>query len=192
MVAGLLAAHMCCGAGSPYATAQVAEPSLHAVIPLGVDSLRLENSQQYLNLAASVASSELEGVRRLGEKPAGPMITLAGSPILFYPQQVSFRISALTGSSPYEDAPSSLSEPADTNDFLLHLGFRLKVFSGTRYFYIAPQAVELIGMPAEVPYDERIYRADFRLPNVPVKDRILLEVLDPQGNRISRFHFELE
>ena len=47
-------------------------------------------------------------------------------------------------------------------------------------------------MPAEVPYDERIYLAGFNLNGVPATDRIVLEVLDPAGARISRFHLELQ
>jgi hypothetical protein len=168
------------------------EGPLHTVVPLGVDTIRLENSNQFLNLVASAASPELEGVRHVGDLRTGRWVTDAGRQMPFYPEQVSFRISALTSSSAFEEYAADLPSPADANDYLLHLRFRLKIFSGLRYFYISPESVELIGMPADVPYDERIYRAAFRLQGIPVSARILLEVLDAPGNRISRFHFELE
>jgi hypothetical protein len=165
---------------------------MHSVVPLGVDSIRFENSKQFLNLIASATSPELEGIRRVGGVRSGALLTEGGRQVAYYPEQVSFRISALTSDTAFEEEPVSLACPEDVNDYLLHMQFRLKVFSGLRYFYISPESVQLIGMPAEVPYDERIYRADFRLPNIPVNHRILLEVMDAQGTRISRFHFELE
>ena len=102
------------------------------------------------------------------------------------------RIDGLMAMAAFEEDPLPLPCPADVNDYLMHLQFRLKVFSGLSYFYVQPASVEMIGMPAEVPYDERIYLAGFNLNGVPATDRIVLEVLDPAGARISRFHLELQ
>lgn len=187
----VIAGSSCSWAG-PAQPGGASEAPLHAVVPLGVDSLRLENSNRYLNLVASASSPELEGVRRIGDQTSGALINDAGQPIQFYPKEISFRVSALTSDTAFEDDSATLPCPADANDYLLNIRFRLKVFSGLRYFYVSPESVELIGMPADVAYDERIYRATFRLPTIPVNHRILLEVLDPQGTRISRFHFELQ
>ena len=46
-------------------------------------------------------------------------------------------------------------------------------------------------MPAEVSYDERIYRIRFNLGRIPIDDRIVLEVFSPTGERLSKFHVDL-
>ena len=171
---------------------QNSEFAFHYVVPLGVESLQFSKSKQLLNLMASAYSPEFEDFRRVESSARSLLVQKAKQKDSYYPSQITFRVSALTGESAFEDDPLPLARPADVNDYLTHLQFRLKVFSGLSYFYLQPVSVEMIGMPAEVPYDERIYLADFKLNGVPASDRIVLEVLDPNGTRVSRFHLELE
>jgi ubiquitin-protein ligase len=56
---------------------------------------------------------------------------------------------------------------------------------------LEPLSVKIIGVPADTPYDERIYRVSFELPNIPVDDRIVLNVLSPNGECLSKFHLQL-
>lgn len=49
--------------------------------------------------------------------------------------------------------------------------------------------MRVIGVSADVPYDERIYRVSLKLDHIPLKHRIVLE-LSPGGERISKFHLE--
>jgi hypothetical protein len=56
---------------------------------------------------------------------------------------------------------------------------------------ISPTNVKLIGVPSYQPYDERIYRLSFDTPNVPVDARLVLEVYDSSGTRLTRFHLEI-
>jgi hypothetical protein len=56
---------------------------------------------------------------------------------------------------------------------------------------IQPDSVEMIGVPADIAYDERIYRVRFNVDQLPVTDRCVLEVLLPDGERLTRFHFDL-
>ena len=49
----------------------------------------------------------------------------------------------------------------------------------------------MIGVPADVAYDERVYRISFSGQKIPVSDRCILEVLSPTGERLTRFHFDL-
>jgi hypothetical protein len=49
----------------------------------------------------------------------------------------------------------------------------------------------MIGVPADVPYDERVYRINFALDKLPITDRCVLEVLSPTGERLTKFHFDL-
>jgi hypothetical protein len=77
------------------------------------------------------------------------------------------------------------------NAYLLNLRFELKVFAGLRKRELQPLAVKLIGVPADLPYDERIYRVSFELPNIPVEERIVLNVMTPSGECLSKFHLDL-
>ncbi len=56
---------------------------------------------------------------------------------------------------------------------------------------IQPVLVRQIGMPADVPYDERVYRIAFDTGNIPVDARLVLEVFSPKGELLTKFHFEL-
>jgi hypothetical protein len=73
----------------------------------------------------------------------------------------------------------------------LSLHVRVKVFQGLNAYEIEPANVELIGMPANIPYNERIYRATFHLNHVPSDARLMLEIFDSKQERISRFHLAL-
>jgi hypothetical protein len=77
------------------------------------------------------------------------------------------------------------------HDFLLKLKFSLKVYDGMEMRLIEPESVQMIGVPSDVPYDERVYRIGFNLDQIPVTDRFVLEVLSPEGERLTRFHFDL-
>ena len=162
------------------------------MVPLGVESLQFSKSKQLLNLMASAYSPEFGEFHHAGYSGNGALLSESGHKVGYYPSQITFRVSALTGDAAFEEDPLPLTRPADVNDYLIHLQFRLKVFSGLSYFYVQPASVEMIGMPAEVPYDERIYLAGFKLNGVPASNRVVLEVLDPAGTRISRFHLELQ
>ena len=54
---------------------------------------------------------------------------------------------------------------------------------------IAPESVEMIGVPADVPYDERIYRVNMNVGNLPASDRLVIEILSPQDEVLTHFLF---
>jgi hypothetical protein len=67
----------------------------------------------------------------------------------------------------------------------------VSIFHGIDKRDVEPDSVEEIGMPQDVSYDERVYRIGFDIGRtVPVDDRIVLEVLSPEGERMGRFHLE--
>lgn len=90
-----------------------------------------------------------------------------------------------------DDYPFAIKEKLDTDDLFTRLHFRLKVFHGVEYRYIPPSFVELVGLPNDVRYNERIYRMGFELAKVPIEDRIVIEVLSPNGDRLCKFHLDL-
>jgi hypothetical protein len=49
----------------------------------------------------------------------------------------------------------------------------------------------MIGMPADVPYDERIYRITVNAENLPITDRLVIEIISPQGQVLTHFPFSL-
>ena len=67
------------------------------------------------------------------------------------------------------------------------LRFQLKRFHEIQSQTFAPVSQEMIGVPATIPYDERIYRIEFRIPKVRLEDRFALEVVDANGSRVAKF-----
>jgi hypothetical protein len=49
----------------------------------------------------------------------------------------------------------------------------------------------MIGMPADVAYDERVYRITVRADNLPITDRLVIEIISPQGQVLTHFPFSL-
>jgi hypothetical protein len=163
----------------------------HSIVPLGIETFKLEPESQTVNLLASAESPLFEGVRLLGHGRNRIVLAADGSQISRYPQHVTFRVTASARGKALEDRPIPVETTADLNDYLLSLRFRLKVFHGLEYREINPEIAEQVGVPADVPYSERIYRLVFPLDNVRVEERIVLEVFDSSGERLTRFHLEL-
>ena len=163
----------------------------HSVVPLGMESLELLPSHRLVNLLASATSSQFEGMVRKPSRGHVVLVTERGSNVRYFPEQVDFRVSASTEGQGFDPDPLPVETQIAPSEFLLGLHFRLKVFHGLDSFYLEPESVEQIGEPADVPASERIYVAHFALRNLPVTDRLLLEVLDPSGQRITRFHLDL-
>lgn len=90
-----------------------------------------------------------------------------------------------------EASPLPISASGDANGYLLHLRFRVVIFQGLRQTIVEPDSVEMIGVPREVPYDERIFHVTVDLSRVPLTDRVVLEIHDPNGGRICKFHLDL-
>ena len=73
--------------------------------------------------------------------------------------------------------------------FFVHARFQAAALPAQRQ--VAPVSVQLIGVPQDVPYDERVYRVTFDVGDLLVTDRCVLMVLSPDGERLTRFHFNL-
>ena len=164
----------------------------HSVVPLGQDGLLLQPSRRSLILVASAQSSGFDGWQQVESNGNRFIYESTGYRVHHYPEYVDFRVTASARRDGY-----SLGEPlyptpcnAQVNEYLLGLKFRLKIFHGLEARAVEPKAVRLVGVPADMPYDERVYQVSFKLDNIPVDDRLVLEVLSPEGDRISKFHLE--
>lgn len=164
---------------------------LRAPMPLGVEAFQDLPSKRNFYLYASVENPALDGVRVVRSRE-GSVTRSDGTPLTSYPEVLDFRVTA----SAFEQELSGVQAEAvecrkDMNEFLLGLKFRLKIYRGLHMQIIKPKNIATIGVPADLPYDERVYRVSFDTHNIPVDARIVLEVMSPEGNRLSRFHLEL-
>jgi hypothetical protein len=181
------------GAGPAASISTPVDWEFHSVVPLGAEALQLPPSDRMFVLFATAESPDFEGMRRYVQGENRILTDRGGSPVRYFPASVSFRVTA-TARHPMADtgeAPFALQHKYEFDDLLLHLRFRARVFHGLNVQMLQPIAVQLIGVPADVPYDERIYRVEFILRDIPAEDRIVLEVLSPDGERLSKFHLEL-
>ncbi|MFB3815312.1 MAG: hypothetical protein ACE14L_14495 [Terriglobales bacterium] len=161
-------------------------------VPLGIAGFFTRPARRSFYVISTARSAQFQdwklksrGGTRYVEGPDGSIIRQ-------YPHNLSFRVTATAMLPELMDVDREmLDNVSDMNALLLQLGFRLKIFHGLEVTTVNPQAVDMIGMPADVPYDERIYRLSFVLPReVPIEDRIVLEVLSPAGGRLCKFHLE--
>jgi hypothetical protein len=163
---------------------------LRAPLPLGNEEYRLKNAKKDFYIMASLENSSMDGVRV--DRRRGRVYSPDGTPLRNYPPVLEFRVSASGMDDRLLAGKGSELESSDNlNSYLLNLRFQLKVFRGLDMKELEPLSVKLIGVPADTPYDERIYRVSFELPDIPVEDRIVLNVLSPNGECLSKFHLQL-
>lgn len=162
----------------------------NARVPLGVESFELEPSGKYFYVMASVESPNFQGLRRVMRHDQSDLLNTDGTPVRYYPEHLQFRLSASMRERMI-DEPYKEKLPVKVEDLLQSLRFRLKVFHGIRYWFIGPKVVQDIGMPRNVAYDERIYGVSFDIRKIPIQDRIIMEVLMPNGQRLCKFHLDL-
>lgn len=161
-------------------------------MPLGADGFELNHSKQVFYIMGSAENAELDGAKITRAHLGGEVVAADGEHLQFYPTVLNFRISAsaLDPSMLTTDI-QSIDDQADLNSFLLGLRFRLKAFRALEMQVLDPVAVRQIGMPADVPYNERVYRIAFDTGDIPVDARLVLEVFSAKGELLSKFHFEL-
>lgn len=153
--------------------------------------IELEPSGSTLSLLGLVECREVEGAQHKADGSHGKVVNADGETLSHFPRHFSFRITASLRRTLLENASYKLVTNEDPQNLLLKLGFRLKMYDGLKMRELTPESVQMIGVPADVPYDERVYRVSFDVGDLPVTNRVVLEVLSPEGERLTRFHFEL-
>jgi hypothetical protein len=138
-----------------------------------------------------VESPKFQGWRKITANEHSRLLDATGQPVRLYPDELQFRITASAREKLLDSQPFTIASNISLNDYLLHLRFRLKIFHGLFQRTVRPASVEPIGMPDDISYDERIYRVRFNLDHVPIDDRVVLEVIAPSGERLSKFHVDL-
>lgn len=151
----------------------------------------LKPSKATLSLIGLIECPELEGAQQVAEGTHKRLVSAEGETIKEFPQRFSFRITASLRKI-FLEGPSASIDVADApQDLLLKLKFRIRAYRGLEVREIVPQSVELIGMPADVPYDERVYRINIDTGNLPITDRLVVEIFSPQGELLTHFPFSL-
>lgn len=166
--------------------------TFHALLPLGSTPLSLRPSGTGLTLMATAECPLLEGWKRVVRNHHTVLLDSAGTPVRMFPEHLNFRVTASTRSDRLlsEDKPEP-TPGADAKTWLKQLTFRLKIFHGLEAREVDPAGITNLGMPPDVPYDERIYLVSFEVRDIPATDRLMLEVFAPDGTRVGRFHLEL-
>jgi hypothetical protein len=179
----------------PGAQAQQAQEDVdhtyQARIPMGAEAVSLGKGGNVLYLLAMAEAEQFEGWRHVRNNRQTALTDLSGANVTLYPASIRFRVTASTRKNLLDAPPYPAAKPPDVNELLLGLRFQLKMFRGLRQTVIRPDSIQMIGVPEDIPYDERIYEVTFSLGNVPITDRCQLEVDSPSGERLARFHLDL-
>lgn len=170
---------------------QEGQAEFRAITPAGYEVITLKPSGATLAVLGLIECPEVEGAHSVAEGVRSKVMSAAGAPMTSFPRRFSFRVTATLRKTIQDDPSHSISTGEDPRQFILGLGFRLRVYNGIDRQELAPQSVEQVGMPEDISYDERVYRVSFDVGERPVTSRFVLEVFSPQGERLARFHFEL-
>ena len=166
-------------------------PAFRATIPAGYDVLVLEPSGTNLSLIGLVECPELEGAQHVSQGINASMISASGGRMKNFPRHFSFRVTASLRKILLDQPASTVEVPDDPRELLLRLRFRVKAYNGLQMREVFPVTVQHIGMPADIPYDERVYRVGVSIGDVPITDRFVIEILTPEGELLTHFPFSL-
>jgi hypothetical protein len=162
---------------------------LHPNIPAGYDVVVLKPSGANLSLMGLIECPELEGAQSASEGTHKRLISADGDTIRHFPQRFSFRITASLRKMLIDRPVTSVDISDEPHELLLNLKFRIRAYNGLEAHEIVPESVEMIGMPADVPYDERVYRINLTNVDLPITARLVVEIRTPQGKLITHFPF---
>ena len=165
---------------------------LRTPLPLGAEAYHLLPLNRQFYLLACIEDPRFDNLHVSRVRSSLFVVDAAGRNWQNYPAELNFRVTATGMADVLNNLDTSqIREDGDFNSFLLGLKFRLKVYRGLKMSILQPSSLKLIGMPADLPADERVFRVSFDTHNLPVDDRLVLEVLSPGGQVLSRFHLEL-
>ena len=170
-------------------TASRVNNAMHSTMPAGYDVVVLKPSGANLSLMGLVECPELEGVQSVSEGSHKKLVSADGDTIRHFPRRFSFRITASLRKILLEGPVASVDVSDEPHQLLLNLKFRIRAYNGLESHEIVPESVEMIGMPADVPYDERVYRINLNNVELPITARLVVEIRTPQGELLTHFPF---
>ena len=188
-LSGLLLIVVCSGIAAMAKNSPKPLPGMHPNMPAGYIVMVLKPSRATLSLIGMIECPELDGAQHVAEGSHKRLVLADGTTGKQFPQRFSFRITASLKKIFIEGPDTSVDVPGDPQELLLKLKFRIRAYHGLESREIVPQSIEMIGMPADVPYDERVYRINVDTGNLPITDRVIVEILSPQGELLTHFPF---
>jgi hypothetical protein len=187
----LLAASLAGAQLAPRGATTISGPGLHATTPAGYSVIQLNPSGALVSLLALIECPELEGAQHVSEGLNATIVSAEGVPMEHFPRHFSFRVTASLRKTVLDPPEYTVVTGEEPRQFLLKLGFRLKIYDGLNMREVEPKTVTLIGVPADISYDERVFRLTFDVGELPLSDRLVLEALSPEGERLAHFCFGL-
>ena len=163
----------------------------HSAMPLGYTVIKLKPSGAMVSVLGLVECPEIEGAQQLSEGLRATVVSPDGVPLKNFPRIVSFRITTSLRKTVLDPPELSVDTEETPQQFLLQMGFRLKIYNGLHVREVQPTSVSNIGVPANIAYDERVFRVTFDVGDAPVTERLILEALSPQGETFTHFAFKL-
>lgn len=165
-----------------------------SMIPLGSETFyyRDKKNQQFFYVLASAISPEFSGQQLWTDGYQHLLKTASGRLVEEYPHQLTFRISV----SEHDGfiglgSPLTVAAHGGTlNDFITALRFEIRINHALESRVLNPSKITHIGVPPDVPANERIYEVRFDLGEVPISDRIVMHVLTPEGERMAKFSLD--
>ena len=188
-LSGLVLVVACFALVAAAGNSQKIVPGLRSHIPAGYDVIVLKPSKATLSLIGLIECPELEGAQHVAEGVRKRLVLADGGTIKEFPQRFSFRITASLRKVFIDGPVTSVVINDDPQKLLLNLKFRIRAYDGLEVREIVPQSVEMIGMPADVAYDERVYRINVNAGNLPITDRLVVEIFSPHGELLTHFPF---
>jgi hypothetical protein len=173
------------------APSQTKQYRFQARYPIDSDYIQLVPAKQKMTMFLTWECPEMESWQLIREPSRSVVRNDAGEEMKFYPQELKFRFTISARTRFTERKPLDFETEVNAEEFKKQLTFRLKHFRGLATEAFVPVQAEIIGVPADIPYDERIYRMTFKIPKIPIEDRFAVEVFDVAGNRVAKFPFFL-
>jgi hypothetical protein len=164
-------------------------PNFHSAMPAGSAVVKLEPSGATVAFLGLIECAEIEGAQQVSQGLNAKVVDSHGTPLRTLPHHISFRVTATLRKTLIDPPLDSFSSNENPAEFLVKIGFRLKIYHGLERREVFPESVTMIGVPSDVPYDERVFRANFYLEDLPVTDRLVLEVVSPEDEVITHFSF---
>ena len=175
-------------AGDPPSADPIVAHTYQSVVPLGSDALLLKPTKQLVYMVASAGSEALEGVQRMSQETHALLRTRAGEPLRTYPAYIDFVVRAsLVKKLLLDYPPYSVNTELTPADYLSQLRFQVRIYRGLQARDLQPALVRV----EDADGDSRTFRVSFAMRGVPIEDRVVLEVLSPDGTRLSKFYMGL-
>ena len=201
LLVSLLASSVLCfagnNAGDP-AAAPTPPKALHvyrSLIPLGseVFAYSHKNERATFYVMASANNREFDGQGLYVDGDRKILKLANGDPVQHYPHELHFRVSVSerAGFAPVDPPVPVEFHETPFGEFISSLKFEMRIFHALKLRIVRPTKVTQIGMPLDVPSNERIYDVCFDLGEVPISDRIVVHVLTANGDRLAKFNFDL-